>query len=136
MNPTREQKEKLNRYADATRFTYNACVAAVNKHGFTANKMRLRNAFVTTTSYPKPEGWKEATPEERKQMRGDTRQVAVKNPFIQENKWLAKTPKLVRQQAAFQAAAAFKTAFANLRNKNIKRFRVGFRTKRHQTQEG
>ena len=47
LNPSRQQRERLNKYGDAVRYTYNECVAAVNSKALPANKMKLRNAFVT-----------------------------------------------------------------------------------------
>jgi len=142
INPTREQKEKFNEYACAARFTYNTCVAAVNHKGFSTNKMRLRNAFVTATSkilnYPKTEEWEEqwkaASPTEKNKLKENIE--PAHNPFFIHNKWLLKTPKIVRQQAAFKAAAAFKSAFTNLRNNNIKRFHVAFKTKKQERRNG
>lgn len=91
----------LNRFAHAARFTYNECVAAINR-GEGANKMTLRNSYVT----------------------------AKDNDFFDDKRWLLDTPKVVRQQAAFEAAKNFKAAATNRRNGNIDRFRLGFKTKR------
>ena len=91
----------LNGFADAARFTYNQCVAAVNA-GAAANKMTLRNTYVT----------------------------AKNNPFFDDKPWLLGTPKVIRQQAAFEAAKNFKAAWSNKRNGNIKDFRMGFKSKR------
>lgn len=91
----------LNRFAHAARFTYNECVAAINR-GEPANKMKLRNSYVT----------------------------AKDNAFFDDKGWLLDTPKVVRQQAAFEAAKNFKAAMTNKRNGNIDRFHLGFKTKR------
>lgn len=91
----------LNKFADAARYTYNECVAAVNAGG-TANKQHLRNAFVT----------------------------AKNNSFFDDKQWLLHTPKVIRQQAAFEAAKNFKAAWTNKRNGNISSFKMGFQSKR------
>jgi len=64
--------------------------------------MRLRNAYVT----------------------------AKDNAFFDDKAWLLDTPKVIRQQAAFEAAKNFKAAMTNRRNGNIDRFRLGFKSKR------
>ena len=101
LNPTREQKLALNKFAQAARYTYNECVASVNR-GDAANKMRLRNQYVT----------------------------AKDNEFFRDKEWLLETPKVIRQQAAFEAAKNFKAAWTNLRNKNITKFEIDFKSKR------
>lgn len=102
LNPTRAQKLALNAFAHAARFTYNQCVAAVNAGDCTANRLKLRNAYVT----------------------------AKDNPFFADKPWLLDTPKVVRQQAAFEAAKNFKAAWSNKRAGNIAGFQLGFKSKR------
>lgn len=101
LNPSKAQKETLNRFAEAARYTYNECVAAINR-GEATNKMKLRNAYVT----------------------------AKDNPFFDDKPWLLETPKVIRQQAAFEAAKNFKAAMTNRRNGNITGFRLGFKSKK------
>ena len=106
LNPTAQQKQALNRFASAARFTYNECVAAINR-GDGANKTRLRNAYVTARD-----------------------RAGTRNAFFDDKPWLLETPKVIRQQAAFEAAKNFKAAMTNRRNGNIDRFRLGFKSKR------
>lgn len=101
LNPTRSQKLMLNKFASAARYTYNECVAAVNS-GVSANKQALRNSFVTAKS----------------------------NPFFDDKPWLLETPKVIRQQAAFEAAKNFKAAWTNKSRGNIDSFKMGFKSKR------
>jgi transposase len=108
INPTKAQKLMLNKFAGPARFTYNACVAAVNDKTHKNNKFVLRNAFVT----------------------------AKNNDFFENKQWLLSTPKVIRQQAVFEAVKNFKSAFSNLRNKNIDKFKVRFKTLRHQRENG
>ena len=108
INPTKAQKLMLNKFAGAARFTYNTCVASVNDKTHKNNKFILRNAFVT----------------------------AKNNEFFENKQWLTATPKLIRQQAVFEAVKNFKSAFSNLRNKNIDKFKVRFKTLRHQRENG
>lgn len=50
--------------------------------------------------------------------------------------WLLDTPKVIRQQAAFEAAKNYKAAMTNWRNGNIDHFRMGFKTKKTQKAKG
>lgn len=102
LNPTKTQKLALNKFADAARFTYNECVAAVNDRDHKVNRLGLRNSFVT----------------------------AKDNAFFDAKPWLLETPKVIRQQAAFEAAKNFKSAFTAKKNGTIDNFRVGFKSKR------
>ena len=108
LNPTKVQKLTLNKYANGARYTYNACVAAVNDKTYTNNKFALRNAFVTTKD----------------------------NPFFAGKEWLSGTPKVIRQQAVFEAVKNFKSAFSNKRNGNIERFKMRFKSLKDQRQQG
>jgi len=56
--------------------------------------------------------------------------TAKDNAFFDDKPWLLETPKVVRQQAAFEAAKNFKAAMTNKRNGNIDRFHLGFKSKR------
>lgn len=97
----------LRKFEGAARYTYNATVAAVNNKEHKLNKMTLRNAFVT----------------------------AKENPWIEERQWLTETPKVIRQQAVFEATKNFKAAFTNKQRGNIDKFRMQFKRKgRHGSQ--
>lgn len=107
LHPSKIQKLKLNTFADASRFTYNSCVSAVNE-GHSTNKMMLRNKFVT----------------------------AKNNDFFVGKEWLLETPKVIRQQTVFEVAKNFKSAFSNKRNGNIKKFKMSFRSLKSQRKHG
>jgi len=113
LNPTKEQKLKLNAYADGARYTYNTVINAINSGEYTANKIELQNAFVSLK-----------------------RRDGTYNSFFDKRRWLLRTPKVIRQQATFEATKNFKAAFTNLRNKNIDHFKMTFKTKKHQRQYG
>lgn len=101
LNPTREQKMLLNSFADAARYTYNETVARVNG-GEKANRINLRNQLVTEKD----------------------------NAFFEDKKWLLSTPKVIRQQAVFEAVKNFKSAFSNKKAGNIERFKMTFKSKK------
>lgn len=113
LNPTKEQKLKLNSYADGNRYTYNVVVAAIKSGEYTANKIDLQNAFVSLK-----------------------RRDGVYNSFFDKRRWLLRTPQPIRQQATFEAAKNFKAAFTNVKNKNIDHFKITFKTKKYQCQRG
>jgi len=113
LNPTKEQKLKLNSYADGARYTYNAVVDAINKKEHSANKIQLQNVFLSLK-----------------------RRDGTYNPFFNKRRWLLRTPQPIRQQAVFEAVMNFKAAFTNLKNKNIDHFKMTFKTKKHQQQHG
>jgi putative transposase len=101
--PTREQETMLNEWFGACRSTYNDCVALLNRVGCIPTKKGwfqwLRNRFVT-------------------------------NKNIQGRKvWLRNTPKHTREGAIKDFVTALKAAHTNKKNKNIKKFRMGFRKK-------
>jgi len=107
LNPTREQKALLRKFEGSARYTYNATVAAVNSKEHKLNKMSLRNAFVT----------------------------AKENSWIKDRQWLTETPKVIRQQAVFEAVKNFKAAFTNKSRGNIDKFQMQFKRKgRHGSQ--
>jgi transposase len=56
--------------------------------------------------------------------------TAKNNAFFDNKRWLLETPKVIRQQASFEAAKNFKAAWSNKRNGNISHFRMGFKSKR------
>lgn len=104
MNPTKEQKSALRKFADGARFTYNQTVERI-EDGAKVNKMELRNSLVTKKD----------------------------NHFFDDKAWLLETPKAIRQQAVFEACKSYKTCFSNLKAKNIKKFKMKFKSKKSKT---
>lgn len=104
LNPTKEQRFALKKFADGARFTYNQTVERI-ENGAAVNKLQLRNEVVTKKD----------------------------NPFFDDKEWLLQTPKAIRQQAVFEACKSYKTCFSNLRAKNIKRFKMSFKSKKTKT---
>lgn len=56
--------------------------------------------------------------------------TAKNNAFFEDKQWLLDTPKVIRQQAAFEAAKNFKSAFSAKRNGTVDHFQVQFKSKR------
>ena len=113
LNPTKEQKLKLKEFADGARYTYNAVVLAVNTKKYKVNKIGLQYVFVSNKSH-----------------------AGEYNTFFQKRRWLLATPQPIRQQAVFEAVKNFDAAFTNLKKKNIDHFKMTFKTKKHQQQNG
>ena len=108
LNPTRDQKESLRMFASHARYTYNEAVRRVNDKTHNANRLKLRNSLVT----------------------------AKNNPWVQERSWLLDTPKVIRQQAVFEAAKNFKSCFTAKQNKTIDKFKVGYKSKKQASRAG
>ncbi|AAC96956.2 transposase [Paramecium bursaria Chlorella virus NY2B] len=113
LNPTKQQKMMLMKFADAARYSYNAAVSAVNDKTHNPNKIELQNAFLSLK-----------------------RRDGTYNKFFQKRRWLLGCPQPIRQQAIFEAANNFKSAFTNLKNKNIDHFKMTYKTKKHQRKCG
>lgn len=100
--PTGLQKLEFKKWSDTSRYVYNNGVKEIQTEGNEAiNFYNLRNKFVT----------------------------AKDNPLIKE--WELETPKDVRAGALRDLVKAYKTAFSNLKNGNIRKFNVSFRSKRN-----
>jgi transposase len=126
LNPTRWQKAVLWKMNDHCRYTYNTVLAAKNEddrlrmmdHAFKKRtKLDLRNEFVTETV--------------------EIDGARQKTPFFETRPWLfrnsrqqAYTPNALRQQAISELFGATKSAFSNMRAGNIRKFGIGFRSKR------
>jgi putative transposase len=114
LRPSQEQKRTLSRWAGCARVTYNKALASLLKHKHNSkHKYALRNRFVTVKS----------------------RSGKLNNFFIGKD-WLKQTPKSIRQAAVEDAVAARKSALTNKQRGHIKKFSMGFRTKKREMQHG
>lgn len=107
LNPTKQQKMMLMKFANDARYSYNAALSAVNDKTHKANKIELQNAFLSLK-----------------------RRDGTFNQFFQKRRWLLSTPQPIRQQAIFEVAKNFKVAFSNLKNKNIDHFKMKYKSKK------
>jgi hypothetical protein len=101
--PTREQETMLNQWFGACRYTYNECVALLNKVG----------------RIPTGKDWTQWL----------CNRFTINENNQGKNKWLTKTPKHVRDGAVKDFVAALKAAHTNKKKGNIQKFRMGFRKK-------
>ena len=60
----------------------------------------------------------------------DLRNLITPSSVNQHIPWILETPKAVRESGVFEACKNYKSAFTNLRNGNIKYFKMSFRTKK------
>ena len=112
LNPTREQKEKLRMFAGSVRFTYNAVIAAIRENKIPATKIAAQNTFAVAKT-----------------------QTGEYTPFISKYRWLNKTPAVIRQQAAFEAAIKYKAEFEKFK-KTGQPFDMRFKSLKQQRQHG
>lgn len=106
---------KLNKWAGCVRFLYNKTIALLtNSNNKTLRgKFFLRNRLCTTKS-----------------------STGKENSFFINKPWLKECPKSVRQGAICDAKSNLKACFTNKKNKNIKKFRAPFRTKKNEALRG
>ena len=92
-----------------SRYVYNRCVADVRENGNEQlNKGILRDKFVTYKS-----------------------RKGILNPNIEDWERELDVPKGPRDGAVRDLQKAYKTAFSNLKNNNISKFKIGFRSKKN-----
>jgi putative transposase len=114
LRPSQEQKRTLNKWAGRARYTYNKALSSLLNNKYNSkHKYALRNRFVTVKS----------------------RSGKLNNFFIGKD-WLKQTPKSIRQAAVEDAVAARKSALTNKQRGHIKKFSMGFRTKKREMQHG
>lgn len=109
LKPNNHQKQILKQWAGASRFTYNKVIETFNnpKIKEKVNAFKLRNKFVTA----------------------ETRHNTTNN-FFMNKQWLLECPKAIRKGAVDDAVTARKAALSNLKNGNIQKFTMRYRTKK------
>ena len=103
--PTNKQKQILIKWCHTARYTYNQTVHKISKERQPKNWMTIRNRLV-----PKK-----------------------KVPLGKE--WILETPKDIRASSVKEVITSYKSNFTNLKNGNINHFKIGFRSRKKQTQE-
>jgi putative transposase len=112
--PSKEQKKILDKWSNASRFTYNKTVGCLNNpKNNCINWQKLRNRFVTAKN-----------------------RKGVSNNFFSNKKWLLETPKSIRLSAVQEATKNLKACFTSLRNKNIKGFNIRYKAKKKEMKNG
>lgn len=104
LRPTPEQQKMLRQWIIASRYTYNQTVHKIEKEKQKVNFYNLRNKLVP------------------------------KEKVISSRKWLLNTPKDIRANSVRESVTMYKSAFSNLKNKNIKRFKMNFKSRKSWTE--
>ena len=109
LKPTKKQRKTLTKYINDSRFTYNEGVNLFNTYGI-SNHFELVNKIVTKTA------------------KYDT---IIPNWFYSSIPIsIYETPKTIRSQELKVLSTNIKSAFSNLKNKNIKYFKMNFKSKK------
>ena len=103
--PTEEQQKYLREWNNTARYTYNKTIHKINSEKQKINFYDLRNKLVPKKVIPK------------------------------NKMWITNTPKEIRANAVKEVVTAYKACFSNLKNNNIKYFKMSYRSKKTQTQE-
>lgn len=107
--PDKEQRKILREWFNTSRYVYNKTIYYCNsKECSSYAKRKLRNLLVT-----------------------EKHRDGTHNENIRD--FELNTPKTIRQQSVFEAAKNFKSAFSNLKNKNIKFFKLKKKSKERDT---
>ncbi|PCJ28973.1 MAG: hypothetical protein COA94_03095 [Rickettsiales bacterium] len=111
--PTKKQTKILDDWRHTNRYVYNKTIAYTrNNPSEKINFQSFRNSLVTNTIK-------------------DVDDKRSQNPNVKL--WEMKTPKEIRAYAVKDVVTAYKTAWSNLKNRNISHFKIGFRKKKSPT---
>lgn len=156
--PTSQQKKVINEFIDTSRYVYNKTVETI-RSGHKVNFQDLRDLLVTENTKKNLQAYKdvdsmleklkkqkkECTDKEEKTKLTDAikniqkeRRVNMKNFTAEKNSVVKEfelnTPKDIRANAVKRCCDAYTSGFANLRNGNIKFFRLEYKKKTRQKQ--
>jgi putative transposase len=109
LNPNKEQKLVLAKWAGCTRFLFNKTIAHLTDPNF--NKKNIFNIKARLA-------------------------VVKNNNFYNNKEWLQECPSAIRKSAIFEAHSNLKACFSNYKAGNIKKFKPPFRTKKDEKQNG
>lgn len=103
--PSAEQQKILNEWIGTARYTYNKTIHKIENEKQKVNFFNLRNNLVP------------------------------KHKIHDKNKWILNTPKEIRAYSVKEAVTSFKSAFTNLKNKSINKFKIQFKSKKKLNEE-
>ena len=103
--PTNEQSQIFLQWMGSYRYTWNCARKRIEEGINRPNAQELKKDLVTDKNLPR------------------------------EFEWLKKTPKDIRDGAVRDISSAYSSAFTNLKNGNIKRFSIGYKSKKRCTRE-
>ena len=109
LNPNKEQKQMLAKWAGCTRFLFNKTISILTDPNFTNKNFYYVKDILT---------------------------VVKNNNFFNNKEWLAECPSAIRKSTVFDAYNNLKACYTNLKAGNIKKFDKPFRTKKKEQQDG
>jgi len=98
--PTPEQQIILNKWINTSRYTYNKAIHKIEKEKQKINFYNLRNKLVP------------------------------KKNIIKSKEWMLDTPKDIRANSIREVVSMYKSAFTNLKNGNISKFNMRYRSRK------
>jgi len=104
ISPTPEQQNILNEWINTSRYTYNKAIHKIENEKQKINFYNLRNKLVP------------------------------KKNIIKSKKWILDTPKDIRANSIREVVSMYKAAFTNLKNGNISKFNMRYRSKKSLTE--
>lgn len=116
INPTKNQKIILNKWAGSSRFLYNKTIAILTnpKNKTLKSVYDIRDRLCTIKN----------------------RKTKKINSFYNNKPWLKECPKSIKQGSIADASSNLKSCFSNLKAKNIKMFNKPFKTKKKEISNG
>jgi IS605 OrfB family transposase len=156
--PTQYQKKVLDRFINTSRYVYNRTLEHINK-GHKVNFQNLRDLLVTDETQKCLDEYKyfdnliNLLKKQRKDAKDEdeTKLISENLKIVQQNKrnfmknfdftknplihdFELETPKDIRSCAVKRCCDAFKTGFTNLKNGNIRHFRMKYKKKTEKSQ--
>ena len=114
--PTKKQSKKLKQWSGTARYVYNNALNGIKNNNEDINAYSLRDKYVSKT-FNEPFGLYELF-------------YNQKFNYVPKD-WELETPKDIRAGAIRDLCKAYKTCFSNLKQGNITKFGVNFRSKRN-----
>jgi transposase len=154
LNPTSKQKKSLLSHYYGSKYTYNTVINYINNNleacldvnDYDMNRIRILNRtvpynddkwtklndFFTENMFFIPGNMNIYCRD--KFVTAYSGSEKKPNPFFtNDNKWVLNTPKVIRQQAVFEAFKNLKSASTNLIQENIPRFYLGYKRRKYKT---
>lgn len=119
--PTKNQKIILNKWLGTSRYVYNNGLNGIKNNNEKFDFYKLRNKYVTSTYNETPNEY-------------------LYDLFYDNDKfnyhvkdWELETPKDIRAESLRDLCKAYKTCLSNIKLKNIRKFNIGYRSKKKNT---
>jgi len=114
--PTNEQKHTLTKFFGAVRFTINSCLDFIHS--------KKKNNDTADIKYTNPVYFRKI------KHVFFTNERLINDPALDDKKWLLDIPYDVREYAVRQMTSNYKTVFTQIKNKQIKSFKMKFKSRK------